>query len=62
VADLRTLKARERRELQLHALGYRYSEIAELTGSSYTNVISGGSCRWPACRRMRWRHVVDERT
>ena len=32
VADLRTLKARERRDLYLQALGYRYSEIAQLSG------------------------------
>jgi len=31
VADLRTLKPRERRELYLHALGYRYTEIAKLS-------------------------------
>jgi DNA-directed RNA polymerase specialized sigma24 family protein len=38
VADLRTLKSRERRELFLQAIGYRYGEIAALTGSSYTAV------------------------
>ena len=38
VADLRTLKARERRELYLQALGYGYDEIAALTGSTYTAV------------------------
>jgi DNA-directed RNA polymerase specialized sigma24 family protein len=38
IADLRTLKARERRELYLQALGYRYKEIAEATGSTYTAV------------------------
>jgi DNA-directed RNA polymerase specialized sigma24 family protein len=38
VADLRTLKARERRDLYLQALGYRYKEIADLTASSYTAV------------------------
>jgi RNA polymerase sigma factor (sigma-70 family) len=38
VADLRTLKARERRDLYLQALGYRWSEIAEATGSTYTAV------------------------
>ncbi len=38
VGDLRTLKARERRDLYLHALGYRYHEIAKATGSSYTAV------------------------
>jgi hypothetical protein len=30
---LRTLKARERRNLYLQALGYRYSEIAQLSAS-----------------------------
>jgi hypothetical protein len=30
-ADLRRLKPRERRDLYLRALGYRYNEIAELT-------------------------------
>ena len=38
VTDLRTLKARERRELYLQALGYGYDEIAALTGSTYTAV------------------------
>ena len=38
VADLRALKPRERRDLYLHALGYRYNEIAQATGSSYTAV------------------------
>ena len=38
VADLRNLKARERRELYLQALGYGYDEIAALTGSTYTAV------------------------
>jgi DNA-directed RNA polymerase specialized sigma24 family protein len=38
IADLRTLKARERRELYLQALGYRYKEIAEATGSTYTAI------------------------
>lgn len=38
VAALRTLKARERRDLYLLALGYRYREIADLTDSSYTAV------------------------
>lgn len=38
VADLATLKPRERRELYLKALGYRYEEIDELTGSSFTAV------------------------
>lgn len=31
-------KPRERRELLLHAAGYRYAEIAALTGSTYTAV------------------------
>jgi DNA-directed RNA polymerase specialized sigma24 family protein len=34
VADLRTLKARERRDLYLQALGYRYKEIARLSGAA----------------------------
>jgi RNA polymerase sigma factor (sigma-70 family) len=38
VAALRTLKTRERRDLYLLALGYRYREIAELTDSTYTAV------------------------
>jgi DNA-directed RNA polymerase specialized sigma24 family protein len=38
VADLTTLKPRERRELYLKALGYRYDEIAEVTGSTLTAV------------------------
>ena len=38
VADLRTLKTGERRDLYLQALGYRYKEIAEATGSTYTAV------------------------
>jgi DNA-directed RNA polymerase specialized sigma24 family protein len=33
-----TLKCRERRDLFLQALGYRYDEIAAMTGSSYTSV------------------------
>ena len=33
-----TLKPRERRELFLQALGYRYRELALLTGTSYTAV------------------------
>jgi DNA-directed RNA polymerase specialized sigma24 family protein len=33
-----TLKCRERRDLFLQALGYRYDEIAAMTGSSYTAV------------------------
>jgi DNA-directed RNA polymerase specialized sigma24 family protein len=37
-ADLRQLKPRERRDLLLHAAGYRYDEIAEMTGSTYTAV------------------------
>jgi DNA-directed RNA polymerase specialized sigma24 family protein len=31
-------KPRERREMFLHAAGFRYAEIAELTGSTYTAV------------------------
>jgi DNA-directed RNA polymerase specialized sigma24 family protein len=38
VADLRALKCRERRELFLQAVGYRYEEIAAITGSTYTAV------------------------
>jgi DNA-directed RNA polymerase specialized sigma24 family protein len=38
VTVFRTLKARERRELFLQALGYGYEEIAAMTGSSYTAV------------------------
>jgi RNA polymerase sigma factor (sigma-70 family) len=37
-ADLEALKPRERRDLYLFALGYRYDEIARATGSSYTAV------------------------
>jgi DNA-directed RNA polymerase specialized sigma24 family protein len=38
VRIFRTLKHRERRELFLQALGYRYEEIATMTGSTYTAV------------------------
>jgi DNA-directed RNA polymerase specialized sigma24 family protein len=38
VIAFRTLKCRERRDLFLQALGYRYEEIAAMTGSSYTSV------------------------
>ena len=38
VAALGELKPRERRELYLHALGYSYHEIADLTDSTYTAV------------------------
>ena len=38
VADLHLLKARERRDLFLHALGYGYEEIALRTDSTYTAV------------------------
>jgi DNA-directed RNA polymerase specialized sigma24 family protein len=38
VMSFRTLKARERRELFLQAVGYRYEEIAAMTGASYTAV------------------------
>jgi DNA-directed RNA polymerase specialized sigma24 family protein len=54
VADLRTLKPRERRDLYLQALGYRYSEIAAATGSSYTAVnrrLSEGRARLRALER-----------
>jgi DNA-directed RNA polymerase specialized sigma24 family protein len=37
-AAFKCLEARERRELLLHASGYRYQEIAALTGTSYTAV------------------------
>jgi DNA-directed RNA polymerase specialized sigma24 family protein len=56
VADLRTLKPRERRELYLQALGYRYSEIAKATGSSYTAInrrLSEGRARLRALERTR---------
>jgi DNA-directed RNA polymerase specialized sigma24 family protein len=35
---LHTLRQRERLTLYLQALGYRYAEICELTGFSYTAV------------------------
>jgi RNA polymerase sigma factor (sigma-70 family) len=38
VAALRTLAPRERLDLYLHGLGYRYQEIARLTGSTYTAI------------------------
>ena len=38
IADLQTLKPRERRDLYLFAIGYRYSEIAQATRSTYTAV------------------------
>jgi DNA-directed RNA polymerase specialized sigma24 family protein len=38
IADLQTLKLRERRDLYLFAIGYRYSEIAQATSSTYTAV------------------------
>jgi RNA polymerase sigma factor (sigma-70 family) len=38
VAAFATLKPRERRELLLKAAGYRYHEIAALTGTTYTAV------------------------
>jgi DNA-directed RNA polymerase specialized sigma24 family protein len=38
VRIFRTLRCRERRELFLHAIGYRYDEIAAMTGSTYTAV------------------------
>jgi DNA-directed RNA polymerase specialized sigma24 family protein len=56
VADLRTLKPRERRDLYLQALGYRYHEIAKATGSSYTAVnrrLSEGRARLRALERER---------
>ena len=56
VADLRTLKARERRDLYLQALGYSYDEIAALTNASYTAVnrrISEGRARLRKLARER---------
>jgi DNA-directed RNA polymerase specialized sigma24 family protein len=56
VAELRTLKTRERRDLYLQALGYGYSEIAKATGSSYTAVnrrLSEGRGRLRALERER---------
>ena len=38
VQQFATLKPRERRDLFLLAAGYKYREIAELTGSTYTGV------------------------
>jgi len=54
------LKPRERRELFLHAAGYKYREIAELTGSTYTAVdrrITEGRARLP--RPRLGRHELD---
>jgi DNA-directed RNA polymerase specialized sigma24 family protein len=55
-----TLKPREREALILKGLGYSYQEIAKLTQSSYTAVISSRRCRCRAqavmCVR---RHVVE---
>jgi DNA-directed RNA polymerase specialized sigma24 family protein len=38
VDDLRQIKPNERLALHLQALGYRYSEIEQATGASYTAV------------------------
>jgi DNA-directed RNA polymerase specialized sigma24 family protein len=38
LADLATLKPNDRRALYLKALGYRYREIIQITGASYTAV------------------------
>ena len=38
LADLATIKPKDRRSLYLRGLGYRYSEIMEITGASYTAV------------------------
>jgi DNA-directed RNA polymerase specialized sigma24 family protein len=50
------LKPRERRDPYLHALGYRYNEIAESTGSSYTAInrrLTEGRARLRALERTR---------
>jgi hypothetical protein len=54
VADLRTLKARECRDLYLQALGYRYNEICDL--SRVANVADRSGAE--ECGR---RHVIDVR-
>jgi DNA-directed RNA polymerase specialized sigma24 family protein len=38
IADLATIKPNDRRALYLKALGYRYREIMQITGASYTAV------------------------
>jgi DNA-directed RNA polymerase specialized sigma24 family protein len=60
VEALKALKARERQALCLHGLGHTYAEVAELTGSTYTAVISGRPRqRRRVAGRARWRHVAD---
>jgi DNA-directed RNA polymerase specialized sigma24 family protein len=38
LADLATIKPNDRRTLYLKGLGYRYTEIMQITGASYTSV------------------------
>jgi DNA-directed RNA polymerase specialized sigma24 family protein len=38
LADLGAIKPQDRRTLYLIGLGYRYTEIMEITGASYTAV------------------------
>jgi DNA-directed RNA polymerase specialized sigma24 family protein len=64
VADLRTLKPRERRALYLKALGYSYNEICDLTAASYTAVnrrLSEGRARLRALDRERGRGAWQRR-
>jgi DNA-directed RNA polymerase specialized sigma24 family protein len=42
---LADLPDRERRSLTLLVAGHRYAEIADVTGTSYTAVISGRPCQ-----------------
>jgi hypothetical protein len=51
VARFAALKPRERRDLLLHAGGYRDHEIAALTQSTYTGVILGRTASTSLCRR-----------
>jgi DNA-directed RNA polymerase specialized sigma24 family protein len=64
-----TLKPRERQTLYLHALGYRYAEICELTGFTYTAVNRyitegrralrrGGYTLDERARRARWAAAI----
>lgn len=54
------LKPQQRQVLQLIAAGCSYQEICELTGHTYTNVISGRACRDRGVERCSgWRHVAD---
>lgn len=55
--DLAALKPAERQALGLHAAGYSYNEIAELTGASYTAVN-----RRLAEGRARLRRLARQRT